>query len=102
MLEDLPYVGEANTPQLVDGAGELLLYDDTMSHVYLPDAQAEERSALRLLRFNLKMELVGEAGDLFTILAQAPVSHTEMLLMNWNRFSSITTLRPGHTLIRMR
>jgi len=32
--------------------------------------------------FDLKMELVGEAGDLSTMLAQAPGSHTETLLVD--------------------
>jgi len=37
--EDLPYVGDAITPQQMDCAGELLLYDDTMRRIYLPDTK---------------------------------------------------------------
>jgi hypothetical protein len=80
--EDLPYVGDAITPQQMDCAGELLLYDDTMRRIYLPDTKAEGRKALRLFMFDLKMELVGEAGNLSTMLAQAPGSHTETLLVD--------------------
>ncbi len=43
-----------------------------MTRVYLADAQPEERSALRLLLLDLKMEIVGEAADWSTTLAQAP------------------------------
>jgi hypothetical protein len=34
-----------------------------MPRVFLADAQLEERSALRLLLLDLKMEVVGEAAD---------------------------------------
>ena len=50
----------------------------------LADSQAEERSALRLLLLDLKLEVVGEAADWFTTLAQAPVSRTDMLLVDWD------------------
>jgi hypothetical protein len=56
VLGDLPYVGEANTPQPVDGVGEILLYDDIRRRVYLPDANAEEPNALRIIMFDLEME----------------------------------------------
>jgi hypothetical protein len=46
----------------MDVAGEPLLYDDGMTRVYVADAKPEERSALRMLLFDLKMEVVGEAG----------------------------------------
>jgi DNA-binding NarL/FixJ family response regulator len=54
-----------------------------MIRVYLADAQREERSALRLLLLDLKMEVVGEAADWSTLLAQAPSSGTDMLLVDW-------------------
>jgi len=47
------------------------------------DAQREERSALRLL-LDLKMDVVGEAADWSTAFAQAPVSRTDMLLVDWD------------------
>jgi DNA-binding NarL/FixJ family response regulator len=55
-----------------------------MTRVYLADAKSEERSALRLLLLDLKMEVVGEAADWFTALAQAPVSRADMLLIDWD------------------
>jgi DNA-binding NarL/FixJ family response regulator len=67
----------------MDVAGEPLLYDESMTRIYLADAQPEERSALRLLLLDLKMEVVGEAADWFTTLAQAPISRADMLLVDW-------------------
>ncbi len=61
-----------------------------MTRVYLADAQTEERSALRLLLLDLKMEVVGEAADWSTTLAQAPVSRTDMLLVDWDLLPSRT------------
>jgi two-component system response regulator DesR len=55
-----------------------------MTRVYLADAKPEERSALRLLLLDLKMEVVGEAGDWPTTLAQAPSTGLEMLLVEWD------------------
>jgi len=54
-----------------------------MTRVYLADAKPEERSALRLVLLDLKMKVVGEAGDWATTLAQAPVNRTDMLLIDW-------------------
>ena len=55
-----------------------------MTRVYVADAKSEERSALRLVLLDLKMEVVGEAADWFTALAQAPTRRTDMLLIDWN------------------
>ena len=55
-----------------------------MIRVYLADSKSEERAALRLLLLDLKMEVVGEAADWSTTLAQAPVSRTDMLLVDWD------------------
>jgi len=55
-----------------------------MTRVYLADAQSEERSALRLLLQDLKLEVVGEAADWITTLAQAPFSRTDILLVDWD------------------
>jgi DNA-binding NarL/FixJ family response regulator len=60
-----------------------------MTRVYLADAKAEERSALRLVLLDLKMEVVGEAADWSNTLAQAPVSRTEMLLVDWDLLPSV-------------
>jgi DNA-binding NarL/FixJ family response regulator len=60
------------------------MYDECMTRVYVADALTEERSALRLMLLDLKMEMAGEAADWTTTLAQAPVSLTDLLLIDWN------------------
>src|SRR5512141_2113350 len=54
-----------------------------MTRVYVADAKLEERSALRLLLLDLKMEVVGKAADWATTLAQAPIRRTDMLI-DWD------------------
>ena len=49
-----------------------------------PELVGEERSALRLLLNDLKMEVVGEAADWSTTLAKAPTSRLDMLLVDWD------------------
>jgi DNA-binding NarL/FixJ family response regulator len=56
--------------------------------VYLADAKLDERSALRLMLLDLKMEVIGEAANWSTTLAQAPVRHTDMLLVEWDLLPS--------------
>jgi DNA-binding NarL/FixJ family response regulator len=53
-----------------------------MTRVYLADARTEERSALRLMLEDLKMEVVGEAADWPTTLAQAPLRRIDILLVD--------------------
>jgi DNA-binding NarL/FixJ family response regulator len=55
-----------------------------MTRVYVADAKPEERSALRLLLLDLKMEVVGEAADWFTTLVQVPISLVDILLVDWD------------------
>ena len=55
-----------------------------MTRVYVADAKPEERSALRLLLLDLKMEVVGEAADWFTTLAKRRSAASDMLLMDWD------------------
>jgi DNA-binding NarL/FixJ family response regulator len=55
-----------------------------MTRVFIADGNAEERSALRLLLLDLKMDVVDEGADWATTLAQAPLNRTEMLLIDWN------------------
>ncbi len=62
-----------------------------MTRVFLADSQNEERSALRLLLLDLKMEVVGEAADWSTTLAQAPISRTDMLLVDWDLLPRLPT-----------
>jgi two-component system response regulator DesR len=55
-----------------------------MTRVYVADAQLDERSALRLVLLDLNMEVVGEAADWPTTLAQAPSTGLDMLLVDWD------------------
>ena len=55
-----------------------------MTRVYVADAKPEERSALRMLLLDLKMEVVGEAADWFTTLVHVPISRVDMLLVDWD------------------
>ena len=63
-----------------------------MTRVYVADAKSEERSALRLLLLDLKMEVVGEAADWATTLAQAPIRRTDMLLIEWDLLPNSPTV----------
>ena len=54
-----------------------------MTRVYLADALTDERAALRLILLDLNMEIAGEAADWPTTLAQAPISRTDILLVDW-------------------
>lgn len=88
-------MAERNTPRSLDVAGELLLYDECMTRIYLADSQLEERSALRLLLSDLKMEVVGESADWTTTLAQAPTSRADMLLVDWELLPNSPTAALG-------
>jgi DNA-binding NarL/FixJ family response regulator len=55
-----------------------------MPRVYLADAIPEERSALRLLLLDMNMEVVGEAADWATTMMNAPETHLDMLIVDWN------------------
>ena len=70
-----------------------------MTRVYVADALTEERSSLRLMLLDLNMELAGEAADWTTALAQAPVSFTDMLLIDWGLLPRI---RPSLALDEIR
>jgi DNA-binding NarL/FixJ family response regulator len=82
-------VAENKTPRPQDAAGEFLLYDECMTRVFLADARTEERSSLRLMLLDLNMVIAGEAADWPTTLAQAPVSRTDMLLVDWDLLPSV-------------
>src|SRR5512147_1442143 len=69
-----------------------------MTWVYLGDARPEERSALRLLLLDLKMEVVGEAADWFTTLANAPATRLDMLLVDWELLPEDTGVQALATL----
>jgi two-component system, NarL family, response regulator NreC len=59
------------------------LYDESMTRVYIADPLPEERSALRLVLLDLQLEVIGEAADWDTALAQAPTLRPDMLLIDW-------------------
>ena len=69
-----------------------------MTRVYIADASPEERSALCLLVFDLKMELAGEATDWLTTLAQVPTCRTDLLLVDWE----LLPIEPGAALAQLR
>ena len=65
-----------------------------MTRIYLADGLTEERSALRLVLQSLDMEVVGEADDWATTLAQAPATDLDILLVDWDLLpaESVTAL----------
>lgn len=67
------------------------MYDKYMTRVFLANTKPEELSALRLLLLDLKMDVVGEAVDWATTLAQAPGLRTELLLVDWDLLPSLPT-----------
>jgi DNA-binding NarL/FixJ family response regulator len=54
-----------------------------MKRAFLADAQLDERSALRLILQDLKMQVVGEAADWPSVLALAPGTHPDMVVVDW-------------------
>jgi len=80
----LPQVAETDTPQVQGAPGELVLYDESMTRVYIADPLPEERSALRLVLQDLRLEVIGEAADWSTALVQAPGLRPNMLLIDWS------------------
>lgn len=91
-----------------DTFGEFVQYDESMTRVYIADPLSEERSALRLVLVDLHLEVIGEAADWETALAQAPPVRPEMLLIDWTMLprgtqsTALTALRdacPGALVI---
>ena len=66
-----------------------------MTRVYIADAIAEERAALRLLILDLNIEVVGEAADWDSALAQVPVSSIDMLLVDWELLPNAPSVALG-------
>jgi two-component system response regulator DesR len=54
-----------------------------MKRAFLADAQFDERSALRLILQDLNMQVVGEAADWPTVLALAPDSRPDLVVVDW-------------------
>jgi DNA-binding NarL/FixJ family response regulator len=86
----IPQVAETDTPQTQDAPGEFVLYDESMTRVFIADALPEERSALRLMLMDLGMEVKGEAANWETTLAQAPSHRPDMLLIDWSMLPHAT------------
>ena len=59
------------------------MHHEFMIRVFLADAEPDERKALRMLLRDLKMEVVGEAGDWPATLESAPTTGLDMLLVDW-------------------
>jgi DNA-binding NarL/FixJ family response regulator len=55
-----------------------------MIRVYVATAKPEDRTALRLMLLDLDLQVVGEASDWFTTLAQAPATNFNLLLVDWD------------------
>jgi DNA-binding NarL/FixJ family response regulator len=77
---------------------EDLKLDKYMTRVFVADTLPEERSALRLLLLDLKMEVVGESADWLTTFKFAPLSRPDMLLIDWN----LLPLDPPHAIAALR
>jgi DNA-binding NarL/FixJ family response regulator len=63
-----------------------------MIRVYLADAIFTERSALRLLLMDMNMEIAGESENWSTVLAQMPICHTDMLIVDWELLSGSSNI----------
>ena len=57
---------------------------NSMIRVFLADARLEERSAIRRLLTDLKLDVVGEAGNWSITLIEAPVCRANMLVVDWD------------------
>ena len=55
-----------------------------MKRAFLADAQLDERSAFRLILQDLNMQVVGEAADWPTVLALAPATRPDMVVVDWD------------------
>jgi DNA-binding NarL/FixJ family response regulator len=69
-----------------------------MKRVYLADSHVDERLAFRLLLQDLDVEVVGEADDWQTLLAQAPDTNPDMLMVDWG----LVGARSGAELVVLR
>ena len=77
-------MAEAQTPRTHDVSGEFVLYHVSMTRVYIADSLSDGRSALRLVLLDLHLNVIGEASNWTTALAQAPTLHPDMLLIDWS------------------
>jgi two-component system response regulator DesR len=54
-----------------------------MKRAFLADALTDERSAFRLILQDLDMQVVGEAADWPTVLALAPATRPDLVVVDW-------------------
>jgi two-component system response regulator DesR len=78
-----------------------------MKRVYVADAQTAERSALRLMLLDLGLQVVGEAADWPTAMAQIPLIRPDMVVVDWNLVAlraepAQPTRQTGQTLAELR
>ena len=71
-----------------------------MKRAFLADAQSDERSAFRLILQDLNMQVVGEAADWPTVLALAPATRPDLVVVDWGLVadesgSALPQLREG-------
>ena len=69
-----------------------------MKRAFLADSQPDERSAFRLILQDLNMQVVGEAADWPTVLARAPATRPDLIVVDWGLVaeesgSALTQLR---------
>lgn len=55
-----------------------------MKRAFVADARHYERSAFRLILQDLNMQVVGEAADWATVLATAPTSRPDLVVVDWD------------------
>ena len=55
-----------------------------MKRAFLADAQPDERLAFRLILQDLDMLVVGEAADWATVLALAPGTRPDLVVVDWD------------------
>lgn len=60
-----------------------------MIRVFLADARLEERSAIRRLLTDMKLDVVGEAGNWSSTLIEAPVCRANMLVVDWDLLPNV-------------
>jgi DNA-binding NarL/FixJ family response regulator len=68
-----------------------------MTRVFIADSQLQVRSALRLLLLDLTMQVVGEAADWPTTLANMPPTEADMVLVDWDLVPSSSSLNDLRT-----
>jgi two-component system, NarL family, response regulator DesR len=54
-----------------------------MKRAFLANALPDERSAIRLILQDLNMQVVGEAADWPSVLALAPATRPDMVVVDW-------------------